>query len=219
MVFNSLTFLVFFVVVLALYHRLGYRAQNWMLLGASYLFYGWWDYRFLGLLIFTSFFDYVCALKIEAAPSRSRRKMFLTFSIVVNMGVLGTFKYFNFFASSLQAALGTFDLHPSFPTLHVILPLGISFYTFLSMSYTIDVYRGELTASRNPLDFLLYVAFFPHLVAGPIVRASYLLPQCQRPRVVRGTQAVARCPAWRRRAWCRRRSLRSGSAVPCRDYG
>jgi len=185
MVFNSLAFLVFLAVVLVLYYRLGHRGQNLMLVGASYFFYGWWDYRFLGLLLFTSLFDYVCALKIEAQTHLPRRKMFLAFSIMVNMGVLGIFKYFNFFASSLQAALGSLGLHPSFPTLHVILPVGISFYTFLSMSYTIDVYRGELKATRNPLDFMLYVAFFPHLVAGPIVRASYLLPQCQRPRVIK----------------------------------
>src|SRR6266849_622620 len=144
MVFNSLAFLVFLAVVLAL------------------------DYRFLGLLLFTSLFDYVCALKLEAETYLPRRKMFLAFSIMANMGVLGIFKYFDFFASSLQSALGSFGLHPSFPTLHVILPVGISFYTFLSMSYTIDVYRGELKATRNPLDFMLYVAFFPHLVAGPI---------------------------------------------------
>lgn len=188
MVFNSLIFLVFLGIVLALYYRLGHRGQNWMLLAASYIFYGWWDYRFVGLLIFSTLFDYACALKIEAQTNRFRRKMFLAFSILVNMGILGVFKYFNFFASGLGKILVMFGARPDFPTLHVILPVGISFYTFLSMSYTIDVYRGELKASRNPLDFMLYVAFFPHLVAGPIVRASYLLPQCQRPRVVKATE-------------------------------
>ncbi len=188
MVFNSLTFLVFLGIVLALYYPLGHRGQNLLLLGASYVFYGWWDYRFLGLLVFTTLFDYFCALKIENETEPRRRKLVVAASIVVNLTVLGIFKYFNFFASSLQSALGAIGVHPSFPTLHVILPVGISFYTFLSMSYTIDVYRGELKASRNPLDFMLYVAYFPHLVAGPIVRASYLLPQCQRPRVIKAVE-------------------------------
>jgi D-alanyl-lipoteichoic acid acyltransferase DltB (MBOAT superfamily) len=188
MVFNSLTFLVFLAIVLALYYRLKHRGQNIMLLAASYVFYGWWDYRFLALLIFTTLFDYACALKIDAATQSGPRKRWLAASIVSNMTVLGIFKYYNFFASSLQSALGYFGVHPDFPTLHVILPLGISFYTFLSMSYTIDVYRKELQATRHPLDFMLYVAYFPHLVAGPIVRASFLLPQCQRPRVIKAAE-------------------------------
>jgi alginate O-acetyltransferase complex protein AlgI len=188
MVFNSLTFLVFLAIVLCLYYRLGHRGQNVMLLLASYVFYGWWDVRFLGLLLFTSLFDYFCALKIDAEERQRPRKGWLAASIVVNMTVLGIFKYYNFFAHSLGAALASVGVHASFPTLHVILPVGISFYTFLSMSYTIDVYRRELRATRNALDFMLYVAFFPHLVAGPIVRASYLLPQCQRPRQIKAEE-------------------------------
>jgi D-alanyl-lipoteichoic acid acyltransferase DltB (MBOAT superfamily) len=184
MVFNSLTFLVFFAIVLLAYYRLGHRGQNWMLLIASYVFYGWWDYRFLSLLLFTTLFDYGCARWIEAEPNPTRRKVYLSFSMIVNLGVLSIFKYFDFFADSLQHVLAFFGMKASFPTLNVILPVGISFYTFLSMSYTIDVYRGQLKASRHPIDFMLYVAFFPHLVAGPIVRASYLLPQCQRPRTI-----------------------------------
>jgi D-alanyl-lipoteichoic acid acyltransferase DltB (MBOAT superfamily) len=190
MVFNSLTFLVFLAITLSAYYRLGHRGQNILLLVASYIFYGWWDFRFLGLLIFTSLFDYFCAIWIDRESRPARRKLYLAFSIVVNMGVLCAFKYFNFFASSLEAFLARFGMSASFPTLHVILPLGISFYTFLSMSYTIDVYRRELPATRDPTDFLLYVSFFPHLVAGPIVRASYLLPQCQRPRTIESTQVV-----------------------------
>jgi D-alanyl-lipoteichoic acid acyltransferase DltB (MBOAT superfamily) len=188
MVFNSLIFLIFLAIVLPLYYRLGHRGQNVMLVVASYVFYGWWDYRFLALLIFTTLFDFACALKIDAASQPGRRKRWLAASIVSNMTVLGIFKYYNFFASSLQTALAAFGLHPDFPTLHVILPLGISFYTFLSMSYTIDVYRKELKPTRHPLDFMLYVAYFPHLVAGPIVRASFLLPQCQRPRVIQAVE-------------------------------
>jgi alginate O-acetyltransferase complex protein AlgI len=188
MVFNSLIFLAFLAVVLALYYSLNHRDQNLMLLVASYFFYGWWDYRFLSLLLFTSLFDYFCALKIEAEHRPAQRKLFLTASIVVNMGVLGIFKYYNFFASTLQTALEPIGVHLDFPTLHLILPIGLSFYTFLSMSYTIDVYRKEIPATRRPLDFMLYVAYFPHLVAGPIVRASYLLPQVQRPRVIKAAE-------------------------------
>jgi D-alanyl-lipoteichoic acid acyltransferase DltB (MBOAT superfamily) len=184
MVFNSLTFLIFLAVVLPLYYRLGHRGQNIMLVLASYVFYGWWDYRFLALLIFTTLFDFACALQMDGETRPGRRKRWLAASITANMTVLGIFKYYDFFASSLQSALAPLGIHPSFPMLHVILPLGISFYTFLSMSYTIDVYRRELKATRHPLDFMLYVAYFPHLVAGPIVRASFLLPQCQRPRVI-----------------------------------
>jgi alginate O-acetyltransferase complex protein AlgI len=182
MVFNSLTFLGFLAVVLLLYYRLEHRAQNWMLLAASYLFYGWWDYRFLGLLLFTTFFDYFCALWIERESRPTRRRLLLASSMTVNLGVLCIFKYFNFFAESLQHSMAVLGWNLSFPMLHVVLPVGISFYTFLSMSYTIDVYRRELQATHNPVSFMLYVAFFPHLVAGPIVRASLLLPQCERPR-------------------------------------
>lgn len=155
-----------------------------MLLIASYVFYGWWDYRFLSLLVFTTLFDYFCAQWIEKEFRPPKRRLLLAASMTINLGVLGVFKYFNFFAQSLQNAFAALGITLSFPILHVVLPLGISFYTFLSMSYTIDVYRRELKATHNPIDFMLYVAFFPHLVAGPIVRASVLLPQCQKRRQV-----------------------------------
>jgi D-alanyl-lipoteichoic acid acyltransferase DltB (MBOAT superfamily) len=142
------------------------------------------------LLVGTSVLDYWFALRIERSAAPARRKFFLTLSIVCNMGVLCIFKYFNFFADSLAKLLGTLGIEASFPILHVILPVGISFYTFLSMSYTIDVYRREIPAARDPLEFLLYVAFFPHLVAGPIVRASYLLPQCQAQRTIKRAQVT-----------------------------
>jgi D-alanyl-lipoteichoic acid acyltransferase DltB (MBOAT superfamily) len=190
MVFNSLTFLIFLAIVLVAYYRLPFRGQNLMLLGASYIFYGWWDWRFVFLLLFTSYFDYWCAQWIDGEHDRRKRKLFLSFSMVVNLGVLGVFKYFNFFADSLQHVLATLGMKADFPVLHIILPVGISFYTFLSMSYTIDVYRGEMKPTRNPLDFLRYVSFFPHLVAGPIVRASFLLPQCAAPRVVKPNEVV-----------------------------
>ncbi|HLP77965.1 MAG TPA: MBOAT family O-acyltransferase [Candidatus Paceibacterota bacterium] len=190
MVFNSVTFLVFLAIVLVAYYRLQHRGQNMLLLAASYIFYGWWDWRFLSLLLFTSFFDYWCALWLEGEQRPGRRKLFLSFSMIVNLGVLGMFKYFNFFAGSLEHVLAALGMKATFPVLNVILPVGISFYTFLSMSYTIDVYRGELKAAKNPMDFMLYVAFFPHLVAGPIVRASFLLPQCQRVRVINPTEVI-----------------------------
>ena len=190
MLFNSLTFLIFLGVVLAFYYRLPFKAQNWFLLAASYVFYGWWDVRFLGLLLFTSFFDYGCALWIENQPDRVKRKWLLGFSMALNLGVLCVFKYFNFFADTLALALGSLGVQASLPTLQVILPVGISFYTFLSMSYTIDVYRGELKATRDPVAFLLFVAFFPHLVAGPIVRASDLVPQCAAPRTVKRDEVI-----------------------------
>lgn len=190
MVFNSVVFLVFLAVVLTLYYNTKLKAQNIILVVAGYVFYGWWDWRFLGLLLATTFFDYTCALWIDQSDSKKRRKILLASSMVVNLSVLGFFKYFNFFADSFSRVLETFGMRPDMPTLEVILPLGISFYTFLSMSYTIDVYRGRLKASHNPLDFMLYVSFFPHLVAGPIVRAQDLLPQCRRARKIDKNQVL-----------------------------
>lgn len=190
MVFNSIAFLVFLAIVLTLYYRLRHRGQNILLVVASYVFYGWWDWRFLCLLLFTTFFDYWCALRLEAGTDPAKRKWFLAFSMAMNLGVIGVFKYFDFFAEGLARILHTFGMQADMPTLHVILPVGISFYTFLSMSYTIDVYRRELKAASNPLDFMLYVSFFPHLVAGPIVRAKDLLPQCRRPRIIQRDQVI-----------------------------
>jgi D-alanyl-lipoteichoic acid acyltransferase DltB (MBOAT superfamily) len=188
-VFNSFPFLVFLAVLLSLYYRFGHRAQNRLLLVASYVFYGWWDWRFLSLLWASSIFDWWAGLKITEAEGRQRRA-WLWGSIIINLGVLGLFKYSGFFIDSFVRVLAVIGIQADFPTLHVLLPLGISFYTFLSMSYTIDVYRGEMRATRTLEDFMLYVAFFPHLVAGPIVRASFLLPQCAQPRVIKRTQVL-----------------------------
>lgn len=190
MVFNSIAFLVFLTIVLALYYRLKHRAQNILLVVASYIFYGWWDWRFLGLLLFSTFFDYWCALRLGTVTTPSSRKWFLAFSMAMNLAIVGVFKYYDFFADSFTKVLTTFGMNADIPTLHVILPVGISFYTFLSMSYTIDVYRGHLKATKNPLDFMLYVSFFPHLVAGPIMRAKDLLPQCQNSRSIHQDQVI-----------------------------
>jgi alginate O-acetyltransferase complex protein AlgI len=190
MIFNSLTFLIFLGLTLLFYYKLPFKGQNLFLLGASYLFYGWWDWRFMFLLLFTSAFDYFCALAIDKQHDQKRRRWLLAFSMVLNMGVLCLFKYFNFFAEGLAAVLHALGMKATLPILHVILPIGISFYTFLSMSYTIDVYRKEMKATRDPIAFLLFVSFFPHLVAGPIVRASYLLPQCEAPRTIKFDQVT-----------------------------
>jgi D-alanyl-lipoteichoic acid acyltransferase DltB (MBOAT superfamily) len=185
--FNTATFFVFFLLVLLLYRQLSQSRQNCMLLAASYVFYGWWDWRFLGLLAGTTLLDWYLALRIERAREHSgtlAAKRAVTASIVANLAVLGFFKYCNFFVDSAETLMKSFGYDGPTWTLRVILPVGISFYTFQSMSYTIDVYRGELRASKSLLDFALYVAFFPQLVAGPIERATTLLPQIQRVRVV-----------------------------------
>ena len=182
MLFNSLEFLVFLPVVLGLYYSLKLRAQNVMLVAASYFFYGWWDWRFCGLLAVSTVLDYACGLGIGAQPGR--KKAWVTASVVVNLGILGFFKYFNFFIDSAGLLLARAGLEANLPVLRIILPVGISFYTFQTMAYTLDVYRGRLAPTRNFVDFALYVSYFPQLVAGPIERATNLLGQLARPRVV-----------------------------------
>jgi len=184
LLFNSVDFVVFLAVVLALYHLLPHRGQNLMLLGASYLFYGWWDWRFCSLLALSTAVDFLCARGIEASSDRKPRLRLLRVSIVTNLGILGFFKYFDFFTESAVEALAAMGVRASFPLVEVVLPVGISFYTFQSLSYTVDVYRGETRACRRFLDFALFVGFFPQLVAGPIERARHLLPQLERPRRV-----------------------------------
>jgi alginate O-acetyltransferase complex protein AlgI len=179
-IFHSLDFVVFFVAVVALYWSLPQRAQNILLLAASYFFYGYVHPWFLILIAASTFVDYGAARGMEMWPQHRRR--FLWLSIVSNFGMLGFFKYFNFFAENVAAALAAVGLTVSEPTLRILLPVGISFYTFQAMSYTIDVYRGELHARRSLLDLAVFISFFPHLVAGPIQRASYLLPQVESTR-------------------------------------
>jgi alginate O-acetyltransferase complex protein AlgI len=182
MVFTSLDFVAFFAVVYALYRLLPHRGQNVMLLLASYYFYGSWDWRFLSLLIGSTVVDYSVGRYLDREASPHKRRFALVLSLVFNLGMLGFFKYFDFFESSLAAAGDAIGWHFDPVTLHVILPIGISFYTFMTISYVIDVYRREIRATTHPLDFALFVAYFPHLVAGPILRASLLLPQIERPR-------------------------------------
>lgn len=185
MLFNSPEFAVFLLVTLVVYHVLGgarWRLQNAYLLVASYFFYGWWDPRFLVLILISTGVDFVCGLKIEASDDRRVRRRWLLVSCTTNLGILGFFKYFDFFIESASSALALLGFEPNKWVLRVLLPPGISFYTFQTLSYTIDVYRRQLPARRDPLSFALFVAYFPQLVAGPIERARRLLPQIEKPR-------------------------------------
>ena len=181
MIFHSLDFLVFFVATTLVYWRLPHRGQNLLIVAISYVFYGYVHPWFVGLLALTTVVDFSLARLIEAQPAR--RKWWLGVSLAVNLGLLGFFKYFNFFVENVQAAFESLGLSASLPVLGILLPVGISFYTFQSLSYTIDVYRGQLRARRSLVDFAAFVSFYPQLVAGPIERASHLLPQLERRRV------------------------------------
>jgi alginate O-acetyltransferase complex protein AlgI len=184
MLFNSIQFAIFLPVVFAAYWctQSKLRLQNLTVLFASYVFYGWWDWRFLSLIVISSAIDYSVGLFLERTHDARQRNQLLAISIGANLGILGIFKYLGFFAESLQAALGSLGIEAGFPTLRILLPVGISFYTFQTMSYTIDVYRKRMDASHDPLAFFAYVAFFPQLVAGPIERAGNLLPQFEKRR-------------------------------------
>ena len=187
MVFNSLVFLVFFAVVYAAYRMLPHRGQNRLLLVSSYVFYGWWDWRFAGLLAATSFSSWASGLiiaKCRAGGNERGAWWASAGNIALNLGILGFFKYYNFFVESFVALFGHFGLGLEPRLLGIVLPVGISFYTFQALSYSIDVYRGELEPTRNWVDFFAFVAFFPQLVAGPIERAGHLLPQMENPRTV-----------------------------------
>ncbi|MBI4881248.1 MAG: hypothetical protein HY812_16555 [Planctomycetes bacterium] len=181
MIFTELRFLFFFVVVFGVYwalRREGWR-KNW-LLATSYVFYAGWDWRFLFLIVSSTLVDYVAGWQLAGGPlqkSRGKRHVWLLFSLIANLGLLGFFKYYNFFVDSGARLLQWLGLPASAPALHIILPVGISFYTFQTLSYTLDVYRGKIPVTRNLRDFALFVAFFPQLVAGPIVRAADFLPQ------------------------------------------
>ncbi len=202
MVFNSVTFAVFFIAVYLAYVLARRRlvVQNALLLVSSLVFYGWWDWRFLGLIVVSTLTDYVCGLLIDSRRSaanetltvadspyrftqRARRRL-MWLSVGVNLGILGFFKYYDFFAASAAEALAALGLPAQPRLLNVVLPVGISFYTFQTLSYTIDIYQGKLRATRNLLDFAVFVTFFPQLVAGPIVRAADMLPQIARRRTL-----------------------------------
>jgi alginate O-acetyltransferase complex protein AlgI len=170
--FVSLEFFILAATVLALLPLLNHRNQNIVILIASYAFYGWWNWRYLPLIVIISLIDYYCALAIEAARTDVQRRLYLAIGLSANIGILAWFKYTDFLIDTVNFVAGT-----NWPLLHILLPIGVSFHTFQSMSYTIDVYRSEIRTIRNPLDYQLFVTFFPQLVAGPIERATHLLPQ------------------------------------------
>jgi alginate O-acetyltransferase complex protein AlgI len=182
MVFDSFEFAVLFAVVLGLYFFLSHRWQNRLLLVASYVFYGYWDWRFLSLLLGTTVLDYFSGLGIDRAQTPRSRKLWLMCSVTGNLAILGTFKYFNFFIDNLHVLLGLFGISFGDNILRIALPIGVSFYTFQELSYSVDVYRGKLKPTTKFFDFALFVTFFPHLVAGPILRAVDMLPQVLNPR-------------------------------------
>lgn len=184
MLFNSWQFIAFFIVVYALYRVLDHRWQNRMLLAASYFFYGCWSWRFLSLLWISTVVDYFCGLKIGCCSDSRKKKMYLAISVVLNLCFLGFFKYFNFFIGNFESLLHHFGLNAGFPLLHIILPVGISFYTFQEISYVVDVYRGDLKPVRSLPDYALFVVYFPHLVAGPIQRPTTLIPQVTSKRTI-----------------------------------
>src|SRR5947208_3114357 len=183
MLFDSPVYFLFLIPVVTLYWRLSHRTQNIFLLLASYFFYGWWDWRFLALMIGSTTMDFLIAQRITPSRTDSNRKKWLIFSLVLNFGILGVFKYFDFFTGSFSSALETLGIHHiPLPLIRVILPPGISFYTFQEVAYIVDVYKGRLEPARSFLDYGLFISLFPHLIAGPIQRPGHLLPQVQKDR-------------------------------------
>ncbi len=187
MLFNSLDFLLFFPTVFILYWVLHkhVKIQNILLLVSSYIFYAWWDWRFLSLILLSSFIDFYVGSKIYNTRSDKGRKYWLLVSLTSNLGLLGVFKYYNFFAQSFADMVSVIGWQPNDLTLNIILPVGISFYTFQTLSYTIDIYRKQFEPTKDIIAFFTYIAFFPQLVAGPIERASNLLPQVEQKRTFR----------------------------------
>lgn len=193
MLFNSFSFAVFLPIVFILYWFVGKRnlgIQNVILLASSYFFYACWDYRFLFLLIFSTLLDYYTGIKMYSAQNEVKKKLWFWLSIGINLGFLGVFKYYNFFVSSFADALSILGIHTNYWTLQLILPVGISFYTFHGLSYVIDIYKNRIKPEVNFIDYSVFVSFFPLLVAGPIERATHLLPQIQQKRPFDYSNAV-----------------------------
>ncbi len=193
MLFNSISFGVFLTVVFILYWFVtnkNLKLQNLLLLVSSYYFYACWDYRFLFLLIFSTFLDYFTGIKMHEAQNEKLRKFWFWLSISVNLGFLGYFKYYNFFINSFANALSDVGIEGHFSTLQIILPVGISFYTFHGLSYIIDIYKKKIVPEKDFIQYSVFVSFFPLLVAGPIERATHLLPQIQKKRVFDASKAA-----------------------------
>jgi alginate O-acetyltransferase complex protein AlgI len=191
MLFNTLAFWVFFAVVFGLYLCLPRRAQNVWLLLASYFFYAFWDWRFVGLLLLSTSTDWGLANLVAREKTKEGARRWVVASVALNLTYLGFFKYFNFFVDSASALAQAVGFTGVDLALRVILPVGISFYTFQSISYIVDVYRGDIEPAKDPLDFALFVAFFPHMVAGPIMHSRDLLPQMQNRRTVRWEEVMS----------------------------
>ena len=193
MLFNTIDFAVFLPIIFILYWFVANRNlkfQNFLLVVASYVFYGWWDWRFLSLILFSTLVDFAIGRQLEKEEREIKRKMILWISIIVNIGVLGFFKYYNFFLNNFVDAFSFFGTEIKANSLHIILPVGISFYTFQTLSYTIDVYRRKLEPTKDFIAFTAFVSFFPQLVAGPIERATHFLPQFYKKRAFDYTKAV-----------------------------
>ena len=193
MLFNSIDFAVFLPIVFLLYWLLANKSlklQNALIVLASYLFYGWWDWRFLSLILFSTLVDYTIGRKLKSEKNQTKRKILLWTSIFVNLGFLGFFKYANFFLDNFTAAFSFFGSEIATHSLDIILPVGISFYTFQTLSYTIDVYKQKLEPTNDFIVFSAFVSFFPQLVAGPIERATNLLPQFYKKRTFELSKAV-----------------------------
>ena len=182
MFFDTLVYFIFLSIVVTIYWRLGWRRQNAFLLVASYMFYGWWDWRFLGLIFISTAVDFLCAHYIESSSNDSQRKLALIISVTLNLGFLGYFKYCNFFIDSFALVLEQMGMSVSINTLQIVLPPGISFYTFQALAYIVDVYFRRLKPASSFVDYALFISLFPHLIAGPIQRPSHLLPQVQAAR-------------------------------------
>ena len=193
MLFNSYEFLIFLPIVFLLYWFVfrGRRWQNLLIVIASYFFYGWWDWRFLFLIALTSLCSYGSGLLMEHFEGQRRKQKWVSAAnIVLNLGILGMFKYYNFFIENLDAFFRAFGWHLDWVTMNIVLPVGISFYTFQALSYTIDIYQKKLPATHDPVAFFAYISFFPQLVAGPIERATNLIPQFQQQRHFDSAKAV-----------------------------
>lgn len=188
MLFNSIDFAIFLPIVFVLYwfvFNKNLKLQNLLIVIASYVFYGWWDWRFLSLIIFSTIVDYSVGLALarQSLDNKRKRRILLWTSIIVNLGFLGAFKYYNFFLENFVSAFSFFGAEVGARSLNIILPVGISFYTFQTLSYTIDIYKGKLSPTKSFIDFAAFVSFFPQLVAGPIERATNLLPQFYKNRI------------------------------------
>lgn len=184
MLFNSIDFAIFLPIVFIIYWLFKdyLKVQNFIIVISSYVFYGWWDWRFLSLILFSSIVDYLVGIKLRREDNQVKRKMLLWVSIIINLGFLGFFKYYNFFLENFVAAFSFLGKEISVNSLNIILPVGISFYTFQTLSYTIDVYKRKLESTKDFIAFSAFVSFFPQLVAGPIERATHLLPQFYKKR-------------------------------------